>query len=274
MKAIIPAAGFGTRFFPVSKVIPKELLPIGGRPAIQLIVEEALEAGAQEVIIVNSPNKNQLVDYFRNDPLWHSRLSGRPDACRELQHLEEISERTVFVEQTEQLGLGHAVLQAAPLLENETEPILILLGDALIAGECCASAAMAAISKQHDNASVVGLEKVPTEKISRYGIVEVESDNADNVYRVRSLVEKPDAEKAPSNLAIAGRYLLAPKIFDLLKNTAPGHGDEIQLTDAINVLAQQHPVFGYCYAGKRFDIGNPQGYLQTLQEFSSKMLKF
>ena len=224
MKALIPAAGHGTRFLPVTRVFPKEMLPVGSKPAIQLIVEEALAAGADEVVIVT------------------------------------------WAYQTEQKGLGHAVLQAADALAGETEPVLVLLGDALVSGEA-PSAAMAAISRAHGGASVVGLERVPRERISRYGIVAGTPED-DRVLKLTDLVEKPQPENAPSDLAIAGRYLLHPDIFALLASQTPGHGGEIQLTDSIRRLLAARPVYGYRYPGRRHDIGNPQGYLETLQAFA------
>ena len=256
MKALIPAAGHGTRFLPVTRVVPKEMLPVGSKPAIQLIVEEALAAGADEVVIVSSPEKEIIRRYFDGDPALATRIRW---AC-----------------QTEQKGLGHAVLQGAPLLADEKEPILVLLGDALVSGEA-PSAAMAAISRSLANASVVGLEEVPLEKVSRYGIVRGEpirksgtlaASAEGSVDRLDDLVEKPAPEAAPSRLAIAGRYLLDPAVFDLLATQTPGHGGEIQLTDAIRRLLADKPVYGYRYPGRRHDIGNPAGYLETLKAFA------
>lgn len=247
MKALIPAAGHGTRFLPVTRVVPKEMLPVGSKPAIQLIVEEALAAGADEVVIVTSPEKEIIKRYFDGDA--------------------ELAKRIRWAYQTEQKGLGHAVLQAADLLKDETEPVLVLLGDALVSGEA-PSTAMAAISRAHNGASVVGLEEVPLEKVSRYGIVKGTSVD-DRTLKLDDLVEKPAPEAAPSRLAIAGRYLLDPAIFDLLSTQTPGHGGEIQLTDAIRRLLATKPVYGYRYPGRRHDIGNPQGYFSTLQAFNA-----
>ncbi len=246
MKALIPAAGHGTRFLPVTRVVPKEMLPVGAKPAIQLIVEEALAAGADEVVVVVSPEKEIVRRYFDGDPALAPRIR--------------------WALQKEQLGLGHAVLQGAPLLAGEREPVLVLLGDALVSGEP-PSAAMAAISREQGGASVVGLEEVPPEKVSRYGIVAGEQI-AERVWRLSDLVEKPSPEAAPSRLAIAGRYLLDPAIFGLLATQTPGHGGEIQLTDAIRRLLAERPVCGYRYPGRRHDIGNPAGYLETLEAFA------
>lgn len=273
MKAIIPAAGHGTRFFPVSKSIPKEMLPIGNKPAIQHIVEEAVAAGAEEVIIVTSPDKPALMQYFTPNTELQKRLVNRPEQLAAIDHLDQLSKKVRFVFQYEQAGLGHAVLQAAQLLEHEKEPILILLGDALVCSHVSCSCEMVAISKRFDGSSVIGLEQVPREKVSRYGIVAGEKTENDSVLKLSRLIEKPTPEEAPSNLAIAGRYLLDPKIFTYLKQERIGHGGEIQLTDAIQCLLADQVVYGYRYPGKRFDIGNPDGYLEALLGFSSKVLK-
>ena len=271
MKALIPAAGHGTRFLPVTRVVPKEMLPIGAKPALQLIVEEALAAGADEVVIVISPEKEIIRRYFEGDP--------------------ELAPRIRWSFQTEQKGLGHAVLQAADALADEREPVLVLLGDALVSGEA-PSSAMTEISRACGGASVVGLEEVPFERVSRYGIVKalnglnalkalngpngVNSPNAlngpkdlDRIVKIEDLVEKPAPDKAPSRLAIAGRYLLDPAIFGLLASQTAGVGGEIQLTDAIRRLLDVKPAYGYRYPGTRHDIGNPAGYLKALQAFAA-----
>ena len=305
MKAIIPAAGHGTRFLPVTRVVPKEMLPIGSKPALELIVEEAKSAGADEIILIISHGKELIREYFKDDP-----------AIR-------------FVYQEEQRGLGHAVLQAASsLIPHPSSLVLILLGDCLVAG-CNAAKAMAEVSAANGGASVIGLERVPPEKVSRYGIVKpaseertgkmpvphgeacatsgtgvspVEVERGTGVspveegkrgtgvspVRVVDLVEKPSPEEAPSDLAIAGRYLLSTKIFDYLRTQTPGKGGEIQLTDAIrrmigahdpqpstlnpqlSTLNSQHStlntqLLGYVYPGKRQDIGNPKGYFEALK---------
>ena len=233
MKAIIPAAGHGTRFLPVTRVVPKEMLPVGSRPALELIVEEARQAGADEVVIVVSPGKELICEYFRDVP------------------------GVTFAMQEKQRGLGHAVLQAASAVAGE-DRVLVLLGDALVAGGNAASE-LAAVSAAHGGASVVGLERVPRERVSRYGIVRTEGD------RIVDMVEKPSPEEAPSDLAIAGRYILDTAVFELLVTQAPGKGGEIQLTDAIRRLAAEKPVYGCVYSGRRQDIGSPAGYLAALK---------
>jgi len=251
MIALIPAAGHGTRFAPFTKLVPKEMLPVGARPAIAIIVDEAVAAGADEVIIVTSPEKPLLQRWFEIEP---------PKA------------KISWVYQTEQHGLGHAVLQAADDVKGKSgggadDKVLILLGDALVSG-CNASAEMVAFSRANGGASVVGCERVPPEKVSRYGILKL----ADG--QVVDLVEKPALEEAPSDLAIAGRYLLSADIFDFLSTQTPGKGGEIQLTDAIRrMVASQaqtsagHRLLPYVYPGRRQDIGNPEGYFKALEAY-------
>lgn len=234
MKAIIPAAGLGTRFLPVTRVVPKEMLPIGSRPALELIVDEAKDAGADEVVVVISRGKELIRDYFAGDPSVR------------------------FVYQEEQRGLGHAVLQAAEAVGDADGPVLVLLGDALVAGGS-PSRELVALSAAHDGASVIGLERVPVERVSRYGIVKMEGD------RIVDMVEKPAPSEAPSDLAVAGRYLLDAAVFGLLRTQTPGKGGEIQLTDAIRRMLAERSVYGCVYSGRRQDIGNPKGYFAALK---------
>ena len=265
MKAIIPAAGHGTRFLPVTRVVPKEMLPIGAKPALELIVEEAKSAGADEIILIISHGKELIREYFKDDPTIR------------------------FVYQEEQKGLGHAVLQAASsLIPHPSSLVLILLGDCLVAG-CNAAKEMMEVSRRNGGASVIGLERVPPEKVSRYGIIKpcsglIEqsvnqsiSQSVNQTIQVADLVEKPSPEEAPSDLAIAGRYLLSTEIFAFLRTQAPGKGGEIQLTDAIRrmigaapesnnqTIRQSSNLYGYVYPGKRQDIGNPKGYFEALK---------
>ena len=244
MTAIIPAAGLGTRFLPLTRAVPKEMLPIGSKPALQVIVDEALEAGCDEVLVIISHAKELVRKYFSEDPQYASRIR--------------------WVYQEEQHGLGHAVLQCSGVqgFRGSEEPVLILLGDAVISG-CAAAKEMVALSKANGGASVIGCEHVPPEKVSRYGILKVEDG------RIVDLVEKPSAEEAPSDLAIAGRYLLDARIFDFLRTQTPGKGGEIQLTDAIRRMVKEAGVtlLPYAYPGRRHDIGNPQGYFETLKAF-------
>ena len=231
MEAIIPAAGLGTRFLPVTRVVPKEMLPIGAKPALELIVDEARAAGASEVVIVISEGKELIRRYFE----------GQGDIR--------------FVYQKEQKGLGHAVLQA-----EIDDDVLILLGDALVVG-CCAAKEMVDVSKAHGGAAVIGCERVPKEKVSRYGIMKLDGD------RIVDMVEKPAIEDAPSDIAVAGRYLLPAAIFGYLKTQTPGKGGEIQLTDAIKRMLAERDAYAYVYPGKRQDIGNPDGYFAALEAY-------
>ena len=250
MKAIIPAAGLGTRFLPLTRAVPKEMLPIGSVPALQVIVDEALAAGCDEVIVIISHAKELVRKYFSEDPQYADRIR--------------------WAYQEEQHGLGHAVLQCAPEIKqsnNQTikqSPVLILLGDAVISG-CSAAKEMVSLSEANGGASVIGCERVPPEKVSRYGILKVEGG------RIVDLVEKPSVKEAPSDLAIAGRYLLDGRIFGFLKSQTPGKGGEIQLTDAIRRMVGEAGVtlVPYVYPGKRHDIGNPQGYFETLCAFNA-----
>jgi len=236
MTAVIPAAGKGTRFLPVTKAVPKEMLPIGAKPAIELIIDEARSAGADEIVLVISPEKEMVRRYF----------SDAPDVR--------------FAYQTEQKGLGHAVLQALPAMSEKSRGgnVLVLLGDALVFG-CNASREMVDVSSRNGGAAVIGCERVPVERISRYGILKISDGGL-----VEDLVEKPAPEEAPSDIAIAGRYLLPSSIFDVLDSQAPGKGGEIQLTDAIRRLLPETAIFPYVYPGKRQDIGNPDGYYAAL----------
>ena len=236
MTAVIPAAGLGTRFLPVTRVVPKEMLPIGAKPALELIVDEAFAAGADEVVIVISEGKELIRRYF------------------------EDRERVRFVYQREQRGLGHAVLQAAEAVGADDAPLLVLLGDALVTG-CSAAREMAALSARHDGAAVIGCEHVPAEKVSRYGILGLDGD------RIVDMVEKPSPAEAPSDIAIAGRYLLPSAVFGFLRSQTPGKGGEIQLTDAIRRMLVECPAYAYVYPGRRLDIGNPDGYYEALTAF-------
>ena len=218
----------------MTKVVPKEMLPIGSKPALELIVDEAKSAGADEIALIISHGKELIREYFKNDP-----------AIR-------------FVYQEEQRGLGHAVLMAESAVHGSSSPVLVLLGDCLVAG-CNAAKEMSVLSAANGGASVIGLEHVPQEKVSRYGIVKRDGE------RIVDLVEKPNPKEAPSDLAIAGRYLLDAKIFEYLKTQTPGKGGEIQLTDAIRRMLTEKSVFGYVYPGKRQDIGNPKGYFEALK---------
>lgn len=271
-QAVIPAAGFGTRFLPATKAVPKEMAVILDRPALQWIVEEALAAGVEEVIVVTSPEKPALRQHFQPAPGLLTRLRGssaRAEALAAMERLEEISTHVRFVDQLEQRGLGHAILCAADALEKD-RPFLVLLGDALVQSPLPCATVMAQLCREFGGHSIVGLERVPREKVSRYGIVAGTAVRGDDrLFKLDRLVEKPKVEDAPSDLAVAGRYILTPTVLELLKTTRPGVGGEIQITDAIQALLCREPVYGWRYEGTRHDIGNPLDYLAAAMAYAA-----
>lgn len=247
MKAIIPAAGLGTRFLPATKAVPKELLPVQGLPVIQQVVEEALAVdGVDGVVIVNSHDKPAVERHFAKDEALETVLAerGKESLAEDVRHASDLP--VSFVYQDDPLGLGHAVLQAAP--EMDGDPFLILLGDYFVPGhDMCRR--MKAISDEHDGASVIAVAAVPEDQVSRYGIIagecvsEGEPEQPGAVWHVTGLVEKPAPEDAPSRLFIVGRYLLSPRIMDLLANQEPGAGNEIQLTDSMLRLLDDEEMY-------------------------------
>lgn len=265
-KAIIPAAGLGTRFLPATKAQPKEMLPIVDKPAIQFIVEEAIASGIEEILIITGRNKRSIEDHFDRSLELEMQLKaqGKYDM---LKMMEEISSITVhFIRQKEARGLGHAVLCARQFVGDE--PFAVLLGDDLVdATVPC----LAQLINVYDDlgGSVLGVQSVPHDLVSRYGIVDGTEVKA-NVWQARGLVEKPRAQDAPSNLAVLGRYILEPRVFEILEKTAPGAGHEIQLTDAICALAREKAVYAYQFEGRRYDIGDKEGFLEATVEQALK----
>lgn len=265
-KAIIPAAGLGTRFLPATKAQPKEMLPIVDKPAIQYIIEEAMQSGIEEILIITGRNKRAIEDHF--DRAIELELTLKAQGKYDLLGLvEELSEVTIhYVRQKEAKGLGHAVLCAKQFVGNE--PFAVLLGDDIIdANVPCLRQLMDAYDDYQG--SILGVQEVPKDKVSSYGVVKVESVT-DNVWRALDLVEKPDVDEAPSRLAVLGRYIIEPEIFCLLEDTPPGRGGEIQLTDALRRLAALKPVYAYNFDGRRYDVGDKQGYLEATVEFALK----
>ncbi len=266
-KAVIPAAGLGTRFLPVTKVVPKELLPLAGKPVIHWLVDEARAAGVTEFTIVLSAGKNAIREYFRpNSELSESlRTVGKGGLLAELDELIESCSFT-YVQQEEPKGLGDAVYCAREAVAGD--PFFVLLGDAPILADtpvCCQLQQTFAV----DQGSVIGLRQVPPEMTSRYGIV-AGDEVRDGVLRLTGLVEKPDRAEAPSNLAISGRYLFDPAIFTYLEDQAVGIGDEIQLTDAAARLLEHAPISGCIYQGTRYDVGDPAGYFEAQQAYQDR----
>ena len=257
--AVFPVAGRGTRFLPATKASPKEMLPIVDKPLIQYAVEEAIAAGATKLVFVTGASKRAIEDHFDTDPGLEEALtqSGKDELLASIQGIVPKGVSCIYIRQGEPLGLGHAVLCARPAVGNE--PFFVHLADDLIAGEPGCLAQMADEYEDHGG-SVIAVETVPHEDTSSYGIVAV--DEADR-NRITQIVEKPAPEKAPSNSAVVGRYLLAPGIFDKLENTGRGAGGEIQLTDGIADLLNDSAVYAYSFTGVRYDCGSKLGYLQA-----------
>ena len=265
-KAIIPAAGLGTRFLPATKAQPKEMLPIVDKPAIQFIVEEAIDSGIEEILIITGRSKRSIEDHFdRNLELeMNLKAHGKYEM---LKMVEEISDITIhFIRQKEARGLGHAVLCAKQFIGDE--PFAVLLGDDLVDASVPCLAQLINVYEDMGG-SILGVQKVPRNKVSAYGIVDP-VDVKPNIWRAKDLVEKPEVEEAPSRLAVLGRYVLTPEIFEILEHTRPGRGQEIQLTDAICELAKQQTVYAYHFDGRRYDIGDKEGFLEATVEYALK----
>lgn len=259
-KAVIPAAGFGTRFLPATKVVPKELLPIVDKPTIQYIMEEVASAGIEEVILITGREKGSIEDHFDTSSELenHLRKKGRKDL---LNVVREISGMVtlVSVRQKEPLGLGHAILCARKVVGKE--PFAVLLGDDLIDAKVPCIRQMMDVYQNMDGA-LLAIQKVPRTETHLYGIIKGKKIK-DRVYSVEEMVEKPERGKAPSNLAIIGRYILPPRIFDILEKVKPDRRGEIQLTEGLKELGREVPIYGYEFIGDRYDAGDKFGYLQA-----------
>jgi UTP--glucose-1-phosphate uridylyltransferase len=264
-KAVFPAAGLGTRFLPATKAQPKEMLPIVDKPIIQYGVEEAVAAGIDQIIVVTGRDKRAIVDHFDISFELEHYLKDR-GKTRELQLVRKISDLVdiTYIHQKEPLGLGHAVLMAKDVVGNE--PFAVFLADDIIRSHTPAIKQMMDVFGPRQ-ASVLALQRVEPDQVSRYGIVKVGKSDG-RIHEVVDMVEKPDAEKAPSNLAILGRYILKPTIFGILETTHEGVGGEIQLTDAIRTLAQQEQVLGLEFEGTYHDVGTVSGFLKTSIAFA------
>ena len=264
-KAVFPAAGLGTRFLPATKAQPKEMLPIVDKPIIQYGVEEAVAAGIDQIIVVTGRYKRAIVDHFDISFELEHYLKDR-GKTRELQLVRKISDLVdiTYIHQKEPLGLGHAVLMAKDVVGNE--PFAVFLADDIIRSHTPAIKQMMDVFGPRQ-ASVLALQRVEPDQVSRYGIVKVGKSDG-RIHEVVDMVEKPDAEKAPSNLAILGRYILKPTIFGILETTHEGVGGEIQLTDAIRTLAQQEQVLGLEFEGTYYDVGTVPGFLKTSIAFA------
>ncbi|AGK52649.1 UTP--glucose-1-phosphate uridylyltransferase GalU [Bacillus sp. 1NLA3E] len=264
-KAIIPAAGLGTRFLPATKAMPKEMLPIVDKPTIQYIVEEAIESGIEDIIIVTGKGKRAIEDHFDHSFELEQNLyeKGKFELLNEVQKSSKLVD-IHYIRQKEPKGLGHAIWCARKFIGDE--PFAVLLGDDIVKAE---KPCLKQLIDQYEryNASILGVQTVADHEVSRYGIVDGNVIE-DRFHRVRSLVEKPNQEEAPSNLAILGRYILNPRIFEILGEQEPGAGGEIQLTDAIAELNKYEAVFAYDFEGIRYDVGEKMGFIQTTIEFA------
>jgi len=267
-KAIIPIAGKGTRFLPATKQIAKEIIPIVNVPMIHYIVQEAVEAGIEQIIFVTSSGKFSVEDYFDRNQELEAFLE-RNGKLKELELIKNIGSMVsvTSVRQKEQLGLGHAVLMAKPMISHE--PFAVLLGDDIVVNGQPAIKQLMDVSLKYNRSSVIGVMEVPREDTSKYGIVQGEFVD-EKTLRMTSMVEKPKPEDAPTNLATPGRYILTPEIFDILESIPRGAGNEYQLTDAINILASQKAVYAHKFDGERFDTGNVHGYLDATIDFALK----
>jgi len=265
-KAVIPAAGLGTRFLPASKAIPKELLPIVDKPTIQYVVEEAVSSGIGYLILITSRGKSAIEDHFdiafELEAVLHDK--GKHDLLKDVQDIADLV-AVHAVRQKRPLGLGHAVLCAKAAVGNES--FAVLLGDDIVDGESPCLSQM--IEVYNRRGPVIALQQVPRDETYLYGVIRGEQVD-ERIYRIHELVEKPPVDQAPSDLAVIGRYVLPPEIFSILERTSPGKGGEIQLTDALQTLADRHELYGYQFLGDRYDAGDKVGYLQANIAFALK----
>ena len=266
-KAVIPAAGLGTRFLPATKAQPKEMLPIVDKPTIQYIIEEAKASGIEEILIVTGRSKRSIEDHFdRSIELELNLKEHHKDDLLEV--IKKISEINIhYIRQKEPLGLGHAILCAKHFIGDE--PFAVLLGDDIVDAEKPCLEQLIDVYNE-TGASILGVQKVAKDKVSSYGVVAPKGDIGDRTCVVGDMVEKPEIKDSPSQLAVLGRYIITPQIFDLLEKTKPGKGGEIQLTDALKNLAKKQIVLAYDFIGRRYDVGSKQGFLEATVEYALK----
>ncbi|SEM65936.1 UTP--glucose-1-phosphate uridylyltransferase [Mesobacillus persicus] len=266
-KAIIPAAGLGTRFLPATKAQPKEMLPIVDKPTIQYIVEEAVAAGIEDIIIVSGRGKRAIEDHFDKSYELEETLAQKEkwDLLKEVQSISNLV-NIHYIRQKEPKGLGHAIFCANRFIGNE--PFAVLLGDDIVQSDKPCLKQLIEVYDQFKT-SIVGVQKVPTEDVSKYGIIAPKQESIDDsVISIETLVEKPSEKEAPSNYAILGRYILRPEIFNILATLEPGAGGEIQLTDAINRLNENQPVLAFEFEGNRYDVGDKFGFVKATVDFA------
>ncbi len=264
-KAVIPAAGFGTRFLPATKAMPKEMLPIVDKPTIQYIVDEAIASGIEDILIIIGRGKEPIVDYYDRSPELeaHLKKKGQLDILEKIKNLSYLA-NIHYIRQNEPLGLGHAIYCAKSFVGQE--PFAVLLGDDIIKSKVPAIRQLMDIAAQ-TSSSVIGIQEVPESEVNKYGIIDP-MDNKGNVWRVKDVVEKPTAAEAPSRLAIIGRYVINPSIFHYLEGITAGAGGEIQLTDALSAQCRMEPLYACQFEGKRYDAGDKLGFLKATVEFA------
>jgi UTP--glucose-1-phosphate uridylyltransferase len=265
-KAVIPAAGLGTRFLPATKAMPKEMLPIVDKPTIQYIIEEAIASGIEEILIITGKSKRAIEDHFDRSFELENELEQKHkyELLEIVRHVSEMVD-IHYIRQKEPRGLGHAIYCAHTFVGNE--PFAVMLGDDVVHNDTnpCLKQMIAAYNRYQ--ATILGVQGVAREEVCKYGIV-AGSKVEDRVYQVQGLVEKPAVEEAPSNIAILGRYIINPTIFEILARTKPGKGGEIQLTDGLKELAQREPMFAYHFEGRRYDVGDKLGFLQATVDYA------
>jgi UTP--glucose-1-phosphate uridylyltransferase len=266
-KAIIPAAGLGTRFLPATKAQPKEMLPIVDKPTIQYIIEEAVASGIEEILIITGRNKRAIEDHFDKSVELEQELEAHSkdellSMVRDISNMVNIH----YIRQKEPKGLGHAISCAKTFVGNE--PFAVMLGDDVVDSEIPCLKQLIDCFNEYKT-TILGVQQVPQADVSKYGIVKG-MPIEDRVFKVKDLVEKPRTEEAPSNVAILGRYIITPQIFDILENTTPGKGGEIQLTDALRTLIQNEAMYAYNFEGRRYDVGDKLGFLEATVEFALK----
>ena len=266
-KAIIPAAGLGTRFLPATKAQPKEMLPIVDKPTIQYIIEEAVASGIEEILIITGRNKKSIEDHFDKSVELEMELekSGKQEMLEMVRGISDMVD-IHYIRQKEPRGLGHAIHCAKSFVGNE--PFAVMLGDDVVESQVPCLKQLINCFNEYKT-TILGVQTVEPENVNKYGIVDglhIE----DRVYKVKRLVEKPSVEEAPSNVAILGRYIITPQIFEILENTKPGKGNEIQLTDALEELIRHEAMYAYNFEGKRYDVGDKLGFLQATVEFALK----
>lgn len=264
-KAIIPAAGLGTRFLPVTKAQPKAMLPIVDKPTIQYIIEEAVNSGIEEIFIITGTNKNSIEDHFNKSIELELELKskGKIDLLKEIRQISDMA-KIHYIHQKEPKGLGHAIFCARSFIGEE--PFAILLGDDIVDSKPPCLKQMIDVY-DHYQTTILGVQEILMENVNKHGIVEGHYIE-DRIYQVKDLIEKPSITEAPSNIAILGRYIINPAIFPILEHTKPGKGGEIQLTDALKALANQEAMYAYNFKGRRYDVGDKNGFLEATVDFA------